>query len=169
MNKHLDYALNRLSKINWIEDEQSVRNSYSKLVWEYLRRISLLIQRNSIEIFSGYPFVSITSELGGNTIKNLVELCPYLYDIRNTYTATVCEGYIEWAMLIDEGNPVALECKDLYEPLIKLFERGCINIGKHGGCISIGASIMPIPALEFTASKEPIDISDKALDEYDSE
>lgn len=151
MNKNYYNALERLSKIAWEGDEKIVKNSYSALIMEYLRRISLLITRNSIEVTTGYPFNNVARELGAKQIINLIEICPYLESIKNTYTAIICENYIEWMTLVDIGHPIALEFCDLYEPLIKLFERGGIYIGKRSGYINIGTSSMPIPAIGFTA------------------
>lgn len=36
----------------------------------------------------------------------------------------LCECYLEWSYLVDVKNEIAIKYNNLYEPIIKLFERG---------------------------------------------
>ncbi|MFS0861060.1 hypothetical protein [Paenibacillus taichungensis] len=47
-----------------------------------------------------------------------------LKEIDNSYVREIATSYLELNALIDEGNQIAIENKDLFEPAIKLYERG---------------------------------------------
>lgn len=71
--------------------------------------------------------------------------------------------YLRWCSLLDRGNLIALQFPDIYEPMIKLFERGGgqINTHHHELVGGFGAFSRSIDARR--GSMKPFDISDHAL------
>ena len=90
-----------------------------------------------------------------------------LENIENNYVREIVTSYLELNALIDEGNQVALANKDLFEPAIKLYERGghffiregYLNVAGNTDFLSIVNCI----------ERQPLNISDTILDELDNE
>ena len=125
MGKFLEKEVERLSKINWqsIRDDGKISNLI--LVKEYLRRAALFIR--TCNISARLPYID--AKLYGKNIEvDLANICPKLNNISNSFLRQTCICCLKWAILADEGELIAIQFHDLYEPLIKLFEReACLD------------------------------------------
>lgn len=63
-----------------------------------------------------------------------MKACPILEDINNLYIKAICYYHLEICSLVDEGVEEANEYRDLYEPMIKLLERGGVFISDKVKC-----------------------------------
>lgn len=164
MSKFFDKEVKRLSEINWqnIRDDSKISNLI--LVKEYLRRAALFIRTCSIN--ARLPYIDAAKSYGKNLEIDLAKTCPQLDNISNTFFKQTCICCLKWAILADEGEPIAIQFHDLYEPLIKLFERGGL-FRLHNGEIFVGNSSFGIPIKDYLIQQEPYDISDNALDKVD--
>lgn len=165
MSERVNNAIERINKIKWDNIKSSGRASNGVLVREYLRRATLFI--HSVGVMVKYPFFNAAKAIGKEPITDIVKVCPLIEKLDNALYKGLCQSYIEWSALADEGEPTAIEYQDLYEPLIKLFERGGGRFSIHHGELIIDSAAYPLNYWYNNVSAEPMDISDSALDNYD--
>ena len=122
MSKYFDKLVKRLSEIDWqnIRDDGKISNLI--LVKEYLRRAALFI--GTCPINARLPYIDAAKSYGKDLEIDLTNTCPQLDNLSNTFLRQTCICCLKWAILADKGEPIAIQFHDLYEPLIKLFERG---------------------------------------------
>ncbi|MEN2773773.1 hypothetical protein ABCY62_01720, partial [Acetivibrio clariflavus] len=134
---------------------------------EYIRRAALFLK--SISKDCKNALFRPADVLKRDFIIDIIKVCPVVANLE-LYTRSWCLYYIEWVALAEEGEQLALQFEDLYDPLIKLFERG-VKLKMHKGCFEIGERnfINLYPGICSYASEEPFDISDNALERYDIE
>ncbi|AIQ19587.1 hypothetical protein H70357_24915 [Paenibacillus sp. FSL H7-0357] len=177
METHYTRAVNRINNIDAkyyidisnkrYEDVRS-KGEYTAdatLIAEYYRRVGVLLQFMSIEGVSIYAGMAkiINNEIELLDFDNLFKICPNLEPINLTVLKMICSNYIQWCILLDAGDPIAVKFHDTYEPIIKLFERGGGRISTHhhelvGGFGAFGRSIHA-----SRGDMKEFDISDQAL------
>ncbi|WP_063565761.1 hypothetical protein [Paenibacillus sp. O199] len=114
-------AIKRISAIDWSCIGNKQARSYVHMSKEYLRRASIFFQ-----YYPGpcrYPFVIISISITKSQVS--VDELQILKEIDNSYVREIATSYLELNVLIDEGNQIAIENKDLFVAAIKLYERGC--------------------------------------------
>lgn len=159
---NLNMAIERISSINWSEVGKRNSNSHIQLVREYLRRASIF--HNNYPGKCLYPFLMISNSI--TSPKTNIEEIQILYEVNNSYHRALVTSYLELNALIDEGNQVAIDNKDLFEPVIKLYERGGIFYRGEGG-INVNGSSFPFTIWANLVEIEPVDITDATLDKMD--
>lgn len=159
--KRLNQAIERISAIDWNCIGKRESRSHAHLCSEYLRRASIFL--NDFPGSCIYPFIVISNSITKSP-ENIGEL-QVLDKINNSYHRVIVNSYLELNALIDEGNRIAIENKDLFEPVIKLYERGG-SFYKRGGFVNVAGESFKI--VDRTR-KEPLDISDHYLDQMDLE
>ncbi|WPC43903.1 hypothetical protein [Clostridium sp. JS66] len=82
--------------------------------------------------------------------------------------ASLCQYYLEWSYLIDMKNEVAIEYSDLYEPIIKLFERGG-KISYHQNELICGGVGWPHNCYSFPRKVFIEEINNQILDNINLE
>lgn len=161
----LNEALQRISAIKWNEIGKEIRKSHAELIKEYLRRGSLFLHSFSKTIKLNYVFNA--SEIAGKSLElDLNKLCPELKNLK-PFPRELCRAYIEWSYLIDCNDNTAVKFCDIYEPIIKFYERGG-EFYRHHGDICLG-KYMFSPGCWDVNEYEPIDICDNILDDLDRE
>ena len=126
------------------------------LVKEYFRRAIIFIDTLELDIKT--PYFSAANAIGKDIQIDFENGYPQIESIDNAFFRAICEYYVKWAALIDNGEPVAEQFQDLYEPLIKLFERGG-KLGKHHGDFIVGIYAFPVSYWRSMALNTPLDIS----------
>jgi len=129
MEKQYNYARERLNNINWDMVGTKESNSNILLLVEYYRRVAkfyddLKIKKIITPVF--FPMAKIL-ELESNikrTSVDIYEVCQSLKHVQRESVRYICENYMELAILVDDGIEIAIKYKDIYEPIIKLFEKG---------------------------------------------
>ncbi|WP_339267581.1 hypothetical protein NYE54_27290 [Paenibacillus sp. FSL K6-1330] len=167
MTDFLEKAITRISKIAWGTSETKKKSS-ELLIAEYLRRSSLFLEGKSTE--SG-PFFSPAKVLGSNL--DLEDIITSIFSESgkpNLLCKTICLRYLEWVSLVGKGKRIKGEYLDIYEPLIKYFERGGTLRLDQGIYLDYGFGAFPIDNWRERYSKlHAIDISDENLDNVDIE
>ena len=166
MNQELVNACKRLNNVQFDRISMTNRESDMKLVIEYARRVAMLKSNNPNLQISHPLFFKAETVFGIEIRQDVLEVCPVLKEIKNSYVKGVCLEYLKFAYLVGEAHPIAMGHKDLYDPLIKLYERNGL-FGLHNGEIVTGGCGWAPGKLEYMMTIEPIDISDVELDEYD--
>ncbi|WP_338541152.1 hypothetical protein [Paenibacillus tundrae] len=150
----------RINNMNWSKSASVDDPSHMALLQEYIRRAALLI--TFYELNTSYPFFKASQALGYEPNACIAEKCPALGELKNNFIKGTCEAYLEWLLLIDSGNEVAVKFHDLYERIILLIEKGGTMRRQHGEIIT-GGYAFPLATAEYMSNQEPIDISDAGL------
>lgn len=158
-------ARKRIRNINW-EYEDDFRPSHPLLAAEFFRRGNLFLDYIHKDPDSRFTVFSAIHEIGADLPINIKETCPELEQITIGWTAQYfCTFYLEWAYLVDQGEPIAVQFQDLYDPIIKLYERGG-RIYYHHHELICGGSGFSRNLANFR-DIPPKDIRDEALEEED--
>lgn len=161
--ENFNQAIKRISAIDWSCIGNKQARSHVHLSKEYLRRASMFFQ-----YYPGpcrYPFIIISNSITKSQVS--VDELQILKEIDNSYVREIVTSYIELNALIDEGNQIATDNKDLFEPAIKLYERGGLFFIRGGYLNVVGAT--DFLSLANRVKREPLDISDEILDALDNE
>ena len=161
--ENFNQAIKRISAIDWSCIGNKQARSHVHLSKEYLRRASIFFQ-----YYPGpcrYPFIIITNSITKSQVS--VDELQILKEIDNRYVSEIVTSYIELNALIDEGNQIAIDNKDLFEPAIKLYERGGLFFIRGGYLNVVGAT--DFLSLANRVKRESLDISDEILDALDNE
>lgn len=167
MNDFLEKAITRISKIAWGTSETKKKSS-ELLIAEYLRRSSQFLDGYSIE---SVPFFSPAKVLGSPLdLEDIITSVFSESGKPNLLCKTICLRYLEWVSLVGEGKILNGESQDIFEPLIKYFERGGTLRLDQSIYLDYGFGAFPIDNWRERYSKlHAIDISDENLDNVDIE
>lgn len=102
------------------------------------------------------------SEKFGELFPNITECSCYLI-------SRICLCYIQWAILLDSDEPISKKFPDMYEPLIKLIERGGGQMTLHHGEIDGGFGGFPRLIYADRGNLKAVDISDQSLNQIINE
>nr|WP_244878786.1 hypothetical protein [Paenibacillus lautus] len=159
---YLNQAIKRISVIDWGSLGEKETMSQSYLCREYLRRATKFLRDYPGTCVP--PFIMISNSI--TEPQENIEMIEILNEINNSYHRALVTSYLELCALIDEKNPIAIDNKDLFEPAIKLYERGGFFYRREGYIYINGSSI--IIADVAWDEQEPLDISDGTLDALDN-
>ncbi len=167
MNKVFLEACNRINKIDFNRIQNTNRRSDMELFIEFARRFSILVLEH-LKIKLRNPYMFNPDKAFGYEIDfDIEDKCPVLKTVKPSIPRKMVIDYLKFAYIIGEGNEVASKNKDVYEPLIKLFERGGQFNIHHGEYIAGGCAWrFKLPDLMLDMNE--IDISDEALDKCDN-
>lgn len=137
----------------------------SILIAEYYRRVGVFLQYLSIEVTSIYVGMDmlIGYKMDENEWDNFPEEFPNFREIDIMLMKLFSIHYLRWCSLLDNSNLIALQFPDIYEPIIKLFERGGGRISTHHHELVGGFGAFPRSIDARRGDKKPFDISDHAL------
>ena len=161
--KTLQSAVNRLSKIDWQNYGRSERRSNVLLVKEYLRRAAQFAHVVSVD--GSRPFFDPAKAIGKEQLVPLTTITALRESLgrsANSFAWRICECYLSLCALVDAEEPTPVQFRDLFEPLVLLFERGG-QLGFHHGELVVGRYGMPFHNWREMMSLQPYDISEKAL------
>ncbi|WP_338543781.1 hypothetical protein [Paenibacillus tundrae] len=160
--KYLNQAIKRISVIDWscLGEQESKSQSY--LCREYLRRATIFLKNHPGTCVP--PFIMISNSI--TEPQENIEMIEVVSEIDNSYHRALITSYLELCALIDEKNPIAMNNKDLFEPVMKLYERGGYFYRREGFIYINGTSIK-IADVAWEEQK-PLDISDETLDALDN-
>ncbi|CAI6053390.1 hypothetical protein PAECIP112173_01484 [Paenibacillus sp. JJ-100] len=160
--ENFNQAIKRISAIDWSCIGNKQARSHVHLSKEYLRRASIFFR-----YYPGpcrYPFIIISNSITKSQVS--VDELQIINEIDNSYVKEIATSYLELNALIDEGNKIAIDYKDLFEPAIKLYERGGHFFIRAGYLNVAGAT--DLLSLATRVEREPLDISDETLDSLDN-
>lgn len=119
----LNTAIDRLSSISFENTEENSLKSFHVLIKEYLRRVNQFIYKMDVSV-DHYPLFSFAKTLGKAIDEKVYRAYSKLDMIQNPYVKVICYGYLEISELADQGVNEAIQYIDIYDPMIKFFERG---------------------------------------------
>ncbi len=154
-------AMNRINNINWSNFGKLGNVEDGKLIFEYLRRTAKFYKENFIKPVPPI-YLNVADLLGYNHKIELSELCSKeaVEELEKTVMIkNIVISYLELAEFADINNKV-VKYLEIYEPLIRILERGGYFAFKEGGLSVYNAGFFPLSNwYEKFLGKEPIDIS----------
>ena len=160
--------MNRINNINWNNFGKLGDRLDSDLVYEYLRRAAKFYKENSVKPVAPFYFDVVWS-LGYKFGKELPEmdLSEFFEEktVRNlskggVMVKNIIKGYLKLSEFIDEKN-FLIKYLEVYDPLIRILERGGNYQYKEGGIMVQNSGLFPLHGwYEKFLEKEPIDIND---------
>ncbi|MGG4147290.1 hypothetical protein ABEW34_29660 [Paenibacillus algorifonticola] len=158
---YLDEAIVKINSVKWDAIGTNVSKADVKLAQEFLRRLAQFFKE---ELIKPRPplFSNIAQLLGDNeeeiVISNYCSEEASKFLGRSIYTGKVFEYYIQLSKYVDEHQK-AIKYLNVYEPLIKIIERGGLFDLRHQSLEIQNVGHMPLSGwFEKFVTKEPIDI-----------
>jgi hypothetical protein len=166
MGQHFEKAKKRIKDIYW-HYKDDYRPSHAVLVVEFIRRGNVFLDYCKKDCNRRVAIFSAAQVIGADLPIDMKEVCKELNVIGGGTALVICSFYLERAYLVDQEVPEAMQFQDLYEPIIKLFERGGRVFYRHNELVCGGYGWTRNSALILRDSP-PFDIGDKALIEEDN-
>lgn len=167
MKTNFEQAKERIKNINW-ENTVLDKPSYAKLVTEFIRRSNIFLDFNSKDNNRRVVF-NAAEVINFDIPDGIKEECAELLNVNVDWiTEYLCTFYLQWAYVVDKQVSIALKFHELYDPIIKLFERGG-RISYHHNELVCGKNAWPRNSGDVTRELSPQDIRDVALDALDNE
>lgn len=161
-------AVQRINEIDWNVEEKP-KESHSVLLAEYLRRMAIFTKpytSNQSPIGSPLKVLNIENNDLLLEIDRVVD--ESLPDINNPIHYKICRNYLETAYIVEKGLSEALKVANIYEPIIKFFERGGKLRFDSDRALSCGSAAFVLDNwIDFHSSRLETDISDPNLKTID--
>ncbi|WP_419761082.1 hypothetical protein [Brevibacillus brevis] len=159
---YLNEVVSRINQIKWNEVRTKENEENSKLGIEYLRRLAIFFREESVRPI--HPMIANIAKILGDVEEGIKisdfcskEASDFL--TKEAYFGKVFEYYIQLARYVDI-NPTYSKYLSVYEPLIRIAERGGFFVLKPHELDIINVSYIPLGNwYERYVIKEPIDIS----------
>ncbi|MCP1225523.1 hypothetical protein [Sebaldella sp. S0638] len=152
-------AINRINNVNWNNFMKLGTKEDNLLVYEYLRRLAEFYDEKGITPFGSLYFNAVNPgkecEIDLKLILEMevVENLKYSHMMRNMISC-----YLELAKYSDE-KPEYSKYLEIYDPLIRILERGGDILYRDGGLMVRNGSIFSLSGwYEFFKNAEPKDI-----------
>lgn len=161
----VDLAINRLKRIDW-EFENRYRPSHIVLVQEMIQREIRFLKSFHYEKDHKHVLWS-PMRLVNLELPNIEEIYPEIEQVLkiDCTMKLFCTYYLEWAYFADRKEPFALRQPNLYEPIIRMFERGGRVYFRENFLMT---GLVDIPRIIFfNRDFCSQDISDQALEQYE--
>jgi len=165
---HFDTALQKINGINWNIQEVPKKSHYVLLA-EYLRRMAIFTKPYSTnQSPMGSPLNVLNIENNNLLLEIDTILEESLSTINNPIHYKICRNYLEAAYIIDKGILKNATLLDIYEPIIKFFERGGKLRFDSDRAFSCGSAAFVLNDwINFHSSRLETDISDLTLEKID--
>lgn len=160
---YLNEAKERINNIKWGIMGENIPKSEAYLGYEFLRRLAKFFKEESIPPIT--PLVANIAKLLGDAEEEIVisdycnsEVVEFLGE--SIYKKNIIRYYIQLARYADK-NQDAIKYLSVYEPLIKLLERGGMFVLTIRELEIVNISRYPLREwYEIFVAKEPIDIDE---------
>lgn len=129
---YLDNAIQRINSINWDVVGSNLSNADTHLGYEFLRRLAQFFKDQSIKPVPPL-YANIARLLGDSEEVKISDYCnpkATKFLSENMYVGKIFGYYLQLAKYADK-NPDAFNYLSVYEPLIKIIERGGLFILRH--------------------------------------
>ncbi|NFS28758.1 hypothetical protein FDF12_09885 [Clostridium botulinum] len=164
--ENLTQAFTRIKNINW-NNTLHDKPSHIILVNEFIKRGNVFRDVYDKDNTKRLAVFSAAQTINASIPEDIQRFIDDVKLIEHGWTIkAVCEYYLEWVYLVEVGDEVAIKYNTLYEPIIKLFERGG-RISYHNQELICGKVGWPRNCY-FVPRKNFIEeISDEILDNID--
>lgn len=138
-------AINRINQIEW--EKLSITNDADEqnLGHEYLRRLAIFFYNQKIKPIN--PLVANVAALLGDESTINIEDCCDLMVLESLKDKSIPKAivmfYLQLARYIDQSQKTA-SLLEIYEPLIRLLEKGFVFGYREGGFMIYNAKLYPL-------------------------
>lgn len=167
-------CLARVRAINVNGSGQTPHRSQLILMREFLRRLgeirSMHAECAGRSQFDAVPWSCMSADLKDQIFEIVDDLFPEVQDYRPFSAMETSLFALAWAALIDQREAVCLDLPELYDPLLRLHERGGMYNFRKGELDVPGVAVWPRSAYESIEWMRAIprqDIRDVVLDKID--
>lgn len=154
-------AIKRINRIEWnMLGKKESNEEDGDLLCEFLRRMAVFSTTQSISAQPPF-FINVAKELGDENYKEDLSWCnedTYKYINSQFYISFVIKSYIQLAYMADRKKEVS-KYLEIYDPFIRLLEKGNQLIYKSGYMDITNVCSVPIIGWLERAKLQPIDIS----------
>lgn len=156
-------VIERINNVKWDLIGKNASEVEANLGYEFLRRLAKFFKEESIKPTP--PLVANIAKLLGDAEEEVIisnycnsEVIEFLGE--SIYKKNIIQYYIQLARYSDK-NPDAIKYLSVYEPLIKLIERGGMFVLKIHELDIVNAAYFPLNGwYERFVEKEPINIEE---------
>lgn len=143
---YTENAIERLSNIDWNNIGKNGQEKDMELGIEFLAKMEKFC--NEKNITPTLPFMTDLASFFGNYVLSEEILNKCNSDLRNiidnpTMSTVIVKYYIKASVLAD-SNVKWVACMDVYEPIIRLFERGGNFVYRERGMSFINSGLLPL-------------------------
>ncbi len=159
---YLDNAVQRINTINWDIVGSNPSKTDTHLGYEFLRRLAQFFKEQSIKPVPPL-YANIANLLGDSEEVNISDYCnseATKFLSENMFVGKIFGYYLQLAKYADK-NPDAFIYFSVYEPLIKIIEKGGLFILRHLELDIAQVANFPLQGwYERFLKKEAIDINE---------
>lgn len=143
---YTEKAIERLNKINWKNVGQNGQEKDMELGVEFIVKMAAFCNENGIT--PSLPFMTDLSSFleSYDLSEEILNKCNS--DVRNvienpTMSTSIVKYYIKASILADNDIKY-VDCMNVYEPIIKLFEKGGYFVYRERGMSFINSGLIPL-------------------------
>lgn len=144
MSQSIDDTVSRVLALAPIDGRGDPSEPDVLLLRQYLGNVDALA--GAVAAWNGGPFFDPRKVIGRDVTPRharIVNEVDGRLIRQDGYVKRQCIAAVLWAIYLDEGERLACEHEDLFEPLLRLFENG-IGFTIHHGEILIGRFALPL-------------------------
>lgn len=143
---YTEKAIERLNNINWNNIGQNGQEKDMELGIEFIRKMAVFCKENNIT--PTLPFMTdLSSFLANCTIDDeILNKCNN--NVRNiiknpSLSTSIVNYYLKTSILSDQDSKYVV-CMNVYEPIIRLFEKGGDFVYRERGMSFINSGLIPL-------------------------
>ena len=146
MIMYTEKAIERLNNINWEDVGKNGEEKDIELGLEFIKKMALFCKKNQIR--PTLPFMTNLSSPEGDYVLNqeILDRCNYKVQelIKNpSFSTSVVIFYLQASILADQ-NIKYIDCVNVYEPILKLFEKGGYFIYRERGMSFLNSGLISL-------------------------
>lgn len=143
---YMEKAIERLNKIDWKNIGQGGQEKDMELGIEFIAKMAVFCNENGIT--PSIPFMTDLSSFLEDCVLSEEILSKCNSDVRNiienpTMSTSIVKYYIKASVLADSDIKY-VDCMNVYEPIIKLFEKGGNFVYRERGMSFINSGLIPL-------------------------
>ena len=144
---YTEKTIERLNNIDWKNIGENGHAKDMELGVEFLRKMAAFCNKNNITP-SLYPFVTDLSSFFEDCDIDDAVLNQCNNDLRNvienpTFSTAIVNYYIKASILSDKSSQYAA-CMNVYDPIIRLYEKGGNFVHRERGMSFINSGLIPL-------------------------
>lgn len=143
---YTEKAIERLNNINWNNIGQNGQKKDMELGIEFIRKIAVFCKENNIT--PTLPFMTdlasffVTCTIGDEILNKCNNDVRKI--IKNPSLSTSIVNYYLHASILSDQDIKYVHCMNVYEPIIRLFEKGGYFVYRERGMSFINSGLIPL-------------------------
>lgn len=143
---YMEKAIERLNHINWSNIGQNGQKKDMELGIEFIRKMAVFCKENNItptlpfmtDLSSFFVTCTISDEILDKCNNDVRKI------IKNPSLSTSIVNYYLQASILSDQDMKYVRCMNVYEPIIRLFEKGGYFVYRERGMSFINSGLIPL-------------------------